>query len=918
MNALIHPRARRAAPHSRVFNAAAELLDALEPRVLLDAQPYFAWPPSLSLTNSAAPIYAPEAPAISGGGFGLESAATDSLINMDDFLADPRFSGIDGAGYSAVILDTGIDRNHSFFGADANANGIADRIVYSYDFADGDSDASDVNGHGSNVSSIVGSSNATYRGMAPGVNLIHLKVFKNNGAGNFGYTESALRWVINNAALYNVVSINMSLGDSQNFNTNQQLYGISDELSALAAMGIATVVAAGNSFASFASAQGLAYPAADPNVFAVGAVYDQNFGGGITYGSGATANTTGADRVTPFSQRTTSMWQIFAPGAPITGANQSGGTVVQHGTSQASPHIAGITVLMQQIADNVLGRRLSLGELRTLFTSTGASIVDGDDENDNVTNTGATFKRVDVEAMASAIYDLAGPEVRLRLGATNLVDGVSTAAFGATPAGTALSRTFTIDNPGSQDLTLSNLQAPAGFRIVSDISDSTLSPGESTSFTVRFDSSSSGVATGDISIDTNDPDEPTFNFAVSATATALGGAVDDGNTGFSATAGWTVSNGAGNGADHRYAAAGTGTRTATWAFSNLIPGEYRVSASWRAGGSRASNAPYTISDLTGTLGTAAVNQRLAPADRTIGGVLYGDLGTFSVTGNRLSVRLTNNADGFVVADAVRIERIGNLETSAPEVHVNYGAAMLIDNTGSLSFGSTPSGVPISRTLVVRNVGDADLNLDDIQVPSGFTITSSPDVSVVPPGSSTSLTIRLDAGAAAAYTGQATIASDDPDEASFRINLSGTVTAVTRIVDDGNAGASSSGVWTTLRAGYSADSRWRAAGSGSAVSSWLFSGLRPGLYRVSASWGGNSTPNLANATNASYAISSAGTLLDTLTANQQTLPTDVRISSAWFKHLGTVRITATSVIVRLSDLADGRVWADAMRIERLDN
>jgi hypothetical protein len=343
-----------------------------------------------------------------------------------------------------------------------------------------------------------------------------------------------------------------------------------------------------------------------------------------------------------------------------------------------------------------------------------------------------------------------------------------------------------------------------------------------------------------------------------------------------------------------------------------------VSASWKAGANRASNAPYTVLDGVTVAGAAAADQRSAPNDRTISGGLFEDLGVFAITGTRMSVRLTNSADGVVVADALRIERVDNLDLSAPEVHVNAGTTALVDNTGTLAFGSTASGVPITKTLTIRNVGDSDLNLDTISVPSGFTVVTSPDVSVVAPGSSTTVQIRMDAGPAGSFTGQATIASDDADEPSFRINLTGTVTPVIRYVDDANTGHSVSGAWTKVATGYGADSRWKAAGTGTAVSAWSFTGLRPGLYRVSADWGGTATPNAAYASNATYTISSAGVLLGTVSVSQQTAPTDIRVSGAWFGHLGTVRITASSLIVRLSDLADGRVWADAMRIERMDN
>ncbi len=331
-----------------------------------------------------------------------ETAESSVLINMDDFRADARFSGIDGSDYTVVVLDTGIDLDHPYFGPDSNNDGVADRIVYHYDFADGDSDASDVNGHGSNVSSIVGSSNGTYTGMAPGANLIHLKVFTDAGGGNFAYVQSALAWVASNADTYNIVSVNMSLGDSQNYSTAQSLYGIGDELAALEALGVVTVSSSGNSFYSFSSVQGVGYPAADPNSLAIGAVYDANIGG-VGYTSGAIAYSTAADRVAPFSQRHTSLLDVMAPGAAITGAGPTGGTTTMHGTSQASPHIAGIVALMQQLADQELGRRLTVSEVQSLLVSTAVSVYDGDDEDDNVANTNVSYPRVDMLALAEGI-----------------------------------------------------------------------------------------------------------------------------------------------------------------------------------------------------------------------------------------------------------------------------------------------------------------------------------------------------------------------------------------------------------------------------------------------------------------------------------------------------------------------------------
>jgi len=341
---------------------------------------------NVTTTASSTALFTPSAPQTFASS--VSPTTSGHLLNLDSFRSDTRFASIDGTGFASVIIDTGIDLNHPFFGSDANGNGIADRIVYQYDFADNDADASDRNGHGSHVAGIIGSSDSTYTGIAPKADIIALKVFKDNGSGYFSDLEESLQWVINNATTYNIVSVNLSLGDERNWSTDAPRYGIGDELAALAAKRIIVTTAAGNSFTKFGSTQGLAYPAADPNTIAVGAVWSTN------------------DQIADFSQRDASLLEVFAPGIPIVGANANGGTQTLGGTSQAAPHVAGIAVLAQQIAMEKLGRKLTVDEFRTLLTTTGVIINDGDDEVDSVTNTGLNFPRVNMLALAEDILNL--------------------------------------------------------------------------------------------------------------------------------------------------------------------------------------------------------------------------------------------------------------------------------------------------------------------------------------------------------------------------------------------------------------------------------------------------------------------------------------------------------------------------------
>jgi hypothetical protein len=122
---------------------------------------------------------------------------------------------------------------------------------------------------------------------------------------------------------------------------------------------------------------------------------------------------------------------ILAPGAIITGANASGGLASYTGTSQASPHIAGLAVLAQQLAVQQMGRRLTPAEFRTLLRDSAAGVYDGDNENDNVANSYADYSRADAAALGQAILDMADGVYQYGYSVTLAADEVrSSVSFG--------------------------------------------------------------------------------------------------------------------------------------------------------------------------------------------------------------------------------------------------------------------------------------------------------------------------------------------------------------------------------------------------------------------------------------------------------------------------------------------------------
>ncbi len=385
------PLSRNSNSNSRVRLAVENLEGRLNPSTFTDisnpALTDFAVK-DLVAQNDEIALTNPQANASSfGASIGLDSSQTQFSYR--------------GSGYTVAILDTGVDYNHPDLGG-----GWGKRVVAGYDFVNNDTNPMDDNGHGTHIAGIIGSSSTTYSGVAPQVNFVALKVLDSTANGSWANIELGLQWVMQNRAKYNIVAVNLSLG-SGNY-TSVPITMLEDEFLNLKTQGMFISVASGNNFYRYNSVQGLNFPAISNHVVSVGAVWTGSFGS-ATFSTGAQDYSTGVDRIVSMTQRSPGL-SILAPGAWITSTAIGTGYRAMAGTSMAAAVVSGSAVLVHEALDKT-GQSSKATEtgILNILRNTGKILYDGDDENDNVTNTGLSFRRVDLKAALTSVVGTASP-----------------------------------------------------------------------------------------------------------------------------------------------------------------------------------------------------------------------------------------------------------------------------------------------------------------------------------------------------------------------------------------------------------------------------------------------------------------------------------------------------------------------------
>ncbi|MGC9961558.1 MAG: S8 family peptidase [Acidimicrobiales bacterium] len=176
-------------------------------------------------------------------------------------------NGINGSGVTVAVLDTGID---------TNLPDLASRVVAGVDLANPRNPygwATDNYGHGTFVAGLIASngqsSGGAYPGVAPGADLVSIKVAGSNGLTNESTVIEGVSWAIANEASDGIQVLNLSLGVEPT--SPSALDPLDQAVEAAWNSGIVVVTSAGNAGPVNGS---ITSPGDDPLVITAGSMDD--------------------------------------------------------------------------------------------------------------------------------------------------------------------------------------------------------------------------------------------------------------------------------------------------------------------------------------------------------------------------------------------------------------------------------------------------------------------------------------------------------------------------------------------------------------------------------------------------------------------------------------------------------------------
>jgi serine protease AprX len=266
---------------------------------------------------------------------------------------------VNGQGIGVAIVDSGISAHAA----------LANKVVANVSLITGDPSTADAFGHGTHVAGIIAGTGGPAQsvtglftgGVAPGVQLVNVRVLGANGVGRTSDVIAGIQWAVANRSRYNIRVINLSLGHPvmEPSATDPLCEAVADAVHA----GIVVVAAAGNDGVAADGTQilgGINSPGNSPWAITVGSLN--------TWGTVKRTD----DTVTSYSSRGPARYDgtvkpdVAAPGNKIVSLEANGsylastysylhragsgnnGYMQLSGTSMAAPMVSGGVALLLQ------------------------------------------------------------------------------------------------------------------------------------------------------------------------------------------------------------------------------------------------------------------------------------------------------------------------------------------------------------------------------------------------------------------------------------------------------------------------------------------------------------------------------------------------------------------------------------------
>lgn len=303
---------------------------------------------------------------------------------------------------------------------------------------------------------------------------------------------------------------------------------------------------------------------------------------------------------------------------------------------------------------------------------------------------------------------------------------------GTVSTGLKSTSNLVLSNTGSADLAVSMVTVTGNaFGISGITTPTTISAGQSAQAVVTFSPTTTGAATGSISIVSNDPTNPTMNVPLTGT----GSAAPTGQLSASPTSLSFGSVAIGNNPTQQVAVTNTGN--AAVQISKITP----------------SGAGFAVSGLTAP---ATLN----PSDTATLSVSFTPAATGSVTG---SIVITSNANGSPLTIA--------LSGTGAQAGLNVAPT-------SFNFGSVVEGQTKSQSFTITNTGSAALTIAQMSANgTDFSISGLNTPATIDAGKTATFTALFAPTASGSLAGSVLISSNAPNSPNA-VALSGTGVAAT--------------------------------------------------------------------------------------------------------------------------------------------